>query len=164
MQPIICFQNLTALHLAAGEGDNTKVLQLIEDGVDVEETDHATWTAIFHAVEKGHPDTLRLLLDKGANPNARTGIVSTRDASCPVMTILFTRFLQDATPLMLAAFFNTEAHRNVSKVLLGHPQINVDAQEAHVSRLSKKYGNGTTMVFSDIFVGLDSVDARCKVQ
>jgi len=104
-------RNLTVLHLAAAEGDSKKILQLIEAGADTEETDRAQWTAIFHAVEKGHTDALRVLLDKGAEPNARTGI--------------------DATPLMLAAFYNDEAHKNVSEVLLGHPGIVVDLQEAH---------------------------------
>ena len=34
---------------------------------------------------------------------------------------------------MLAAFYNDEAHKDVSKVLLEHAGIDIDAQEAHVS-------------------------------
>ena len=88
---------MTALQTAAEAGNSEEVLRLLQDGADPSETDRAVitccfcklselkilllvfkqWTAVFHAVEQGHADVVRILLDKGADPNVRNGVVST---------------------------------------------------------------------------------------
>jgi|EP01047_Picozoa_sp_COSAG01_P024172 ankyrin repeat protein len=57
---------------AASRGDTTAVEAMIEDGVEVDEGGEAGRTALHCAAMRGRPDVTRLLLEAGANPNAKT--------------------------------------------------------------------------------------------
>jgi ankyrin repeat protein len=50
---------------------NDTVKFLLDLGVDVNASDKEGWTALLLAAEKGHPSVVRVLLDRGANINAK---------------------------------------------------------------------------------------------
>ena len=41
---------------------------LLEQGADIEQGNNEGWTALFEAANKGHVETVRLLLKHGARP------------------------------------------------------------------------------------------------
>ena len=53
------------------------VATLLERGADIELSNDEGWTALFEAADKGHVETVRLLLKQGALPTA----VDNRDSS-----------------------------------------------------------------------------------
>jgi len=75
---------LSPLILAARSGDARVVRSMVERGEDVDQLGGVNgWTPLMHAIHKNHPDVALLLLDLGADSNARGK--------------------RGATPLMLAA-------------------------------------------------------------
>ena len=68
---------------AARTGDVTAIRRLAESGVDLDEApatrgifvfpdfDHTQWTALKHAVQKDQVESVRVLLEWGADPDAR---------------------------------------------------------------------------------------------
>ena len=56
---------------AAGNGDNTKVATLANKGVPVNAHNEVGSTALAEASWNGHLDTVKLLLEKGADPSIR---------------------------------------------------------------------------------------------
>lgn len=63
---IQCTQNLVRV---SKSGDEKKVQELLDDGVDVNKPDDYYGTAINQASQHGHIEIVKLLLEKGANPN-----------------------------------------------------------------------------------------------
>jgi len=61
-----------SLHYAAGAGDIEKVRELIAQHADVNQRDENGQTPLHRAVPMGHIDVAELLLNKGANINAKT--------------------------------------------------------------------------------------------
>lgn len=59
------------LRRAASAGDSAKVRELLAAGVDVNAANRYGATALAYACDKGHTEVVKLLLDKGANPNTR---------------------------------------------------------------------------------------------
>jgi ankyrin repeat protein len=85
--PFFVMDVTTALSLAAQEGDHERVAKLVEAGADLEERSHlwplepaserilpliAEATPLMAAVYFGREDCVRLLLDRGADPNAKS--------------------------------------------------------------------------------------------
>ncbi|AMD18635.1 HBL267Wp [Eremothecium sinecaudum] len=62
-------QGLCPLHVVAKNGGNENLIKLlITYGADPNGVDNFNkWTPIFHAIQEGHSDTVRLLLNHGAN-------------------------------------------------------------------------------------------------
>lgn len=60
-----------ALLLAAYKGETAEVERLLDEGADIDAVDEAGWDALYGAVWRGHVDTARVLLERGANPNSR---------------------------------------------------------------------------------------------
>ncbi len=56
---------------AAGKGDNAKVAELLAGGANVNAQNDAGGTPLMEAVYNNHTETVKLLLDKGANPDLR---------------------------------------------------------------------------------------------
>jgi len=67
------FPPATQMMVAAMEGDNVRVAELIEQGRDVNETAPGGATAFFFAVCHGHYDIAKLLISKGADPKMNDG-------------------------------------------------------------------------------------------
>jgi ankyrin repeat protein len=89
-------RDLTPLVLAARAGDATRVRALLASGADIEGRVGVNgWTPLMHAIHKDHPDVALLLLELGADSNARAN--------------------RGTTPLMLAA---PEGQVEVVKALL----------------------------------------------
>ena len=63
--------NDTALLAASGKGDNAKVTELLGQGANVNAANEAGSTPLIEAAYNNHPETVKLLLDKGADPNIR---------------------------------------------------------------------------------------------
>lgn len=64
----------TPLETAAAQGNLEEIEALIAKGSDVEETDLRGLTALIAAARAGQPDSVRLLLRKGASPNRTGGV------------------------------------------------------------------------------------------
>lgn len=60
-----------ALWKAAREGDLAAIQSLLDDGVDVNSPTQYGATALSYAVDRGHKEVVKLLLERGANPNSR---------------------------------------------------------------------------------------------
>ena len=61
---------VTPLMAAARTGDLAEMRRLLDAGADPYDRDITNgWTALFHAIHKNQPDAVRLLLDRGVNPN-----------------------------------------------------------------------------------------------
>jgi hypothetical protein len=59
------------LRRAAGAGDVAKVKELLDKGADVNAANSYGGTALAFACDRGHLEVIRLLLDRGANPNTQ---------------------------------------------------------------------------------------------
>jgi len=65
-------RNLMPLHVAAQEGNLSRVEAEIAKGADVNLRDKAVgWTALGHAASKGHTNVVQFLLEHGAEANYR---------------------------------------------------------------------------------------------
>ena len=83
----------TLLHDAATKGDTLSVLQLIGDGVEIDCVNEKGWSALVMAAFNQHLDTVKVIIDAGANVNhqsvngttvfmyAKTKILNTADYS-----------------------------------------------------------------------------------
>lgn len=60
----------TALMVAAKQGDNDRIREMIEQGADVNRPNHNGGTLIMYAVLSGEPDTVSLLLEHEARVDA----------------------------------------------------------------------------------------------
>jgi hypothetical protein len=59
-----------AVVTAAHHGQAARVKALLASGVNANVRDHAGWTAVMHSVYSGDPETTRVLLTAGADPDA----------------------------------------------------------------------------------------------
>ncbi|NXI52363.1 ASB3 protein, partial [Chloroceryle aenea] len=78
------FEGLHALHLSARHGSLESLRVLLEAGADPNEVTTEATTPLFLAVENGHTDTVKLLLQHGANvegPHCWSGWNSLHQAS-----------------------------------------------------------------------------------
>lgn len=82
----------TAMSLAGQKGQTAVIRRLIEGGGEVNQSG---WSALLYAAMEGHLDTVKLLLEKGANPDSRAP--------------------SQLTPLMIAS---RNGHIDVVRVLL----------------------------------------------
>jgi uncharacterized protein len=55
---------------AARKGDTASVERLLKKGANIEAKDQGDWTALAVAANYGHADTVKLLLENGADPVA----------------------------------------------------------------------------------------------
>lgn len=62
-------EGVTPLMLAAKSGDAREVKRIAYDGARLDERSHYGWTALMFAAWEGHPESVRILLDAGADPN-----------------------------------------------------------------------------------------------
>jgi ankyrin repeat protein len=57
------------LSVAARDGSTARAQELLSAGADVEARDNANWTPILSAARGGHTEIVKMLLERGANPN-----------------------------------------------------------------------------------------------
>src|SRR5882672_2837483 len=129
---------------AARRGDVAAIRKLAASGVDLDASpateikfifpdfDHRAWTALQHAVAKNQIDAVRVLLEWGADPDAR------RDGATPL-------FIADniKDPAMLRLLLDAGADLNVSKAWTETPDAKNDGELWPVmeAALARAYGN-----------------------
>ena len=65
----LCFMRRTALHHAACNHNDKRYVEILLDvDIDIDARDCHDRTALGYATRKGHPETTRYLLERGANP------------------------------------------------------------------------------------------------
>jgi len=120
--------DISLLALASGYGDIEIISYLINAGADLEAGNSS---ALFHAARRERMEVVKLLLEKGANPNSRTKSYQT-------------------TPLMAAASYgNTE----ICKLLISYKADPRLQNKAGKSAIDNARDNG----FSDLALFLSSV-------
>jgi ankyrin repeat protein len=62
-------EGVTPLMLAAKSGSTHELRQIVSGGAKVDERSRYGWTALMFAAWQGHPESVRILLDAGADPN-----------------------------------------------------------------------------------------------
>jgi ankyrin repeat protein len=70
-------QGTSAIHIAAAEGFNDFITQLLDLGVQVDDPDKIGYTALFYAVLFSKLDTVQFLLEKGSKPGTQCEVGST---------------------------------------------------------------------------------------
>ncbi|KAI1316962.1 hypothetical protein EDD11_009206 [Mortierella claussenii] len=61
----------TLLHRSCSSGSYNTVIELLNQGADINAQDNAQWTPLHEAALEGHTKIVELLLSRGADPNAR---------------------------------------------------------------------------------------------
>lgn len=103
---LTCRVQTCPLHLAACRSGSLPVLELLLGaGAVVDQTDADQWTALHFAALHGWQEGIRVLLDKGANPNAVTAHGST--ALQVSVASWHEYWLHSNTPCMLLALSHT---------------------------------------------------------
>ena len=86
-----------ALLIAAAKGDTKTVKDLLDKGVNVDTRDPSgSTTPLGHAVWGGHDETARLLIERGADVNAKT------DAGLSILAFATTRKHKDLADMLRA--------------------------------------------------------------
>ncbi|XP_071596534.1 ankyrin repeat and SOCS box protein 3 isoform X2 [Heliangelus exortis] len=113
------FEGNSALHLSACHGSFESVCILLEAGADPNKVTNEATTALFLAVQNGHEDIVRFLLQHGANvkgPHSFSGWNSLHQASFQVTCAEINSQAKDkATPLLIAS---QEGHTECVELLL----------------------------------------------
>ena len=94
------FPNISALAIAARQGDTAKVLSQLEQGAEVDKASPCGWTALTDAARKGHSAIIRKLIGHGSDPN-----VAAHDGTTPLMLAALHGHT-DAVDILLAAGAN----------------------------------------------------------
>ena len=96
---LVCprLQRVAALHVAAREGNSAAIRKLVSLGANLDGQNGANWTPAFCALRAGHFDSLWLLLELGADPNASGQV---RYEKC-TRTPAFASLLLDTPSLLL---------------------------------------------------------------
>lgn len=120
--------NAEALVAAVRAGDAQRVLSALKRGVDPDALDKRSWTPLIHAAMGNQIEIAKLLIEAGANVNART-----QDGS---------------TPLMAAAVMG---HASMTRILLDEgadPTLrNQNGADARVK--AEEYGHANVVVLLD---------------
>lgn len=123
--------------MAAAEHNNCVALsELLEKGVALNAIDHYGYTALHRAVERGHYESTKVLLEAQANPDART----TKDGFTPLYIALLIKN-EPLVSLLLDYKANPNIKTNESMTPLMHVlymyyQINKEAQEGYEKHLA----------------------------
>jgi Ankyrin repeats (3 copies)/Ankyrin repeat len=96
---------LTPLMQAAREGAIGEMTRLLDAGADLDVRDASSrrWPALLHAIHKQHPEAVRLLLERGADPNSAgagggTALIFAADDPDPTIVELLLEY--GANPLV----------------------------------------------------------------
>jgi len=131
----------TALMLASDCGNESIVYFLLQQGALVNARDRKGQTALFHAVEGGHVNVVKLLLDHDADIEAR-------------------QFVTLLTPLMVAAI---EGHAVIFNMLLEYgADLNAKSQfKETAASLANSFGNITIVnIIENLYQEINTAQLR----
>jgi ankyrin repeat protein len=99
------FMNLDwpPIHLAVDHGDREELLELLEEGADIESRIEGGFTALYQAVDRKRPDLIGPLLSYGANPSttATSGWTPLHCAAIDAPVEIITAFIEAGANLDL---------------------------------------------------------------
>jgi ankyrin repeat protein len=101
----------TMLHIAAENGNKSKVMMLIEHGAEIDLGDDTDKTALHYAVLNGHTSIINILLEEGCDANARD-----ENGCTPIL--LVRRNVEKIIPLLMNFDADIEAKNLEGKTLL----------------------------------------------
>ncbi len=102
------------LWFAAGRGDVERVKSLLRDAsTQVDEPDSAGETPLFHACHNNQPESVRLLLQAGADPNRQTP-----DGDSPLATACLHRLSQECDTSIIEALLKAGAHQSIEAAVI----------------------------------------------
>ncbi|MDD9139996.1 MAG: ankyrin repeat domain-containing protein [Candidatus Cardinium sp.] len=85
------------LHLAASQGNKSRIRNLIKDGAKVNQRDKDGRTPLHLAADKGYKDCITILIESGADVNQKD------NADCTPIDLFFSLTKKGSTALHLAA-------------------------------------------------------------
>ncbi|MCL7037782.1 hypothetical protein MKW94_029556, partial [Papaver nudicaule] len=143
-----------SLHFAAAGGSLQVCKYLIETlKLDVDSKDGEGCTPLYHASAEGHFDTVRYLLEKGADPDASNVKNATplhfaaKSGDTKIITLLLSRGVRvdvasrDGTALQFAA---ARGHRDAVKLLLDHGANTTNFRNVWQVKVTGMYGTFTS--------------------
>jgi uncharacterized protein len=142
-----------ALMVAAKNGDNDRVMDLIGRGADVNQPNSNGGTPIMYAVLSGKPDTVSLLLSHDAQVNAvaRNGWTALMIASVKGYTDIARLLLENgAEPNQMDVYSWTPLMRAVYEERLPIAKLLVDNDATEVNRRGE---NGVTALHLAVMTG-----------
>jgi hypothetical protein len=123
-----------SLHAVVAKGDFAAASQLIAQGADIEAKDPNTGASVLHyAVMRGNPETIDLLLARGAEVNSRT-----RNGTTPLHTaVLYNRYEVAEKLLGKGADINAQSASGATPLALASAAKNRTIAELLRSRGAK---------------------------
>ncbi|MBN1498233.1 MAG: ankyrin repeat domain-containing protein [Spirochaetes bacterium] len=109
----------------ATRGDVDGISKYIREGGDINLYDRWGWTPIMWSVYYGYYDAVKLMLENGANPNARTQ----KD---------YGSIMKDSTPLIIAAYYGQGGIANLLLKRGANPK-NINRRGESAYSLAEKY-------------------------
>ena len=147
---------------ASEKGDLNKVQQLLNSGADPNVEDYANHTALYYAAEKGQFNIAKLLLEKGAKVNHKSGdsalLWACHFGHVDIVKLLIEngadvnakRSIDNSTPLSFAVHRN---HKEIVELLLEkgadanvanqHGETALDRSKPETVAILRKYGGKT---------------------
>ena len=133
--PVLSGCSATTRMVMKAEGGKTqKVARMLDEGVDVNSL-LADRSALFYASQNGHTDTVKLLLDRGADPN-----IETKDKITALRLAVERRHLE-----VLDLLLDAGADPNVKRKQYGNIPIHIACWKGHGDILSVLIQRGSQL-------------------
>lgn len=131
-----------ALRRAASAGDLAKVQELLAAGADVNAGNRYGATALAYACDKGHTAVVNLLLERGANPNAKDSFYNftplgwaVQEGHAEIVRALLAKGAEGEAGALIGAA--AEGKADIVKVILERGKVGPEALSEALAAASK---------------------------